>query len=288
MIISSQLAANCQKTSERTIWLESLPVLLEELTDRWSLRVGPPFDPSGTCSWVAPVIRRDHAPAVLKLAMPHMEGEHEIEGLRFWNGNPTVKLIEADDQSGAMLLERCQPGTSLRSEPEASQDEVIARMLKRIRSANSQSRGLQQFRHLSEMLEVWQRGTLAQKQNWPDAGLVHQGLSIFERLSRPFPTNTLLATDLHAGNVLRAEREPWLMIDPKPFVGDAAFDVVQHLINCEVRLRADPIALVNRVAGLAEVDPERARLWTFARAAADPREDWNNVLWIEIARKLAP
>jgi len=176
MIISSQLAANCQKTSERTIWLESLPVLLEELTDRWSLRVGPPFDPSGTCSWVAPVIRRDHAPAVLKLAMPHMEGEHEIEGLRFWNGNPTVKLIEADDQGGAMLLERCQPGTSLRSEPEASQDEVIAGMLKRIRSANSQSRGLQQFRHLSEMLEVWQRGTLAQKQNWPDAGLVHRGL----------------------------------------------------------------------------------------------------------------
>jgi hypothetical protein len=82
MIISSQLAANCRETSERTIWLESLPVLLEELTDRWSLRVGPPFDHSGTCSWVAPVIRRDNAPAVLKLAMPHMEGEHEIEGLR--------------------------------------------------------------------------------------------------------------------------------------------------------------------------------------------------------------
>jgi streptomycin 6-kinase len=113
-------------------------------------------------------------------------------------------------------------------------------------------------------------------------------LSIFETLSRPSPTDTLLATDLHAGNVLRAEREPWLVIDPKPFVGDPAFDVVQHLINCEVRLHADPIALVNRVAGLAEVDPERARLWTFARAAADPREDWNNVLWIEVARKLAP
>jgi streptomycin 6-kinase len=78
------------------------------------------------------------------------------------------------------------------------------------------------------------------------------------------------------------------MIDPKPFVGDPAFDVVQHLINCEGRLHADPIALVNRVAGLAMVDPERARLWTFARAAADPREDWNNVLWIEVARKLAP
>jgi streptomycin 6-kinase len=288
MIISSQLVANCQKTSERTIWLESLPALLEELTDRWSLHVGPPFDHSGTCSWVAPAVRKDGIPAVLKLAMPHMEGEHEIEGLRFWNGNPTVTLIEADDQSGAILLERCQPGTSLRAEPEASQDEIIAGMLKQIRRVNEQSKGFHQFRHVSEMLEVWQRETLAQKENWPDAGLVHEGLSIFERLSRSSPTDTLLATDLHAGNVLRAEREPWLMIDPKPFVGDASFDVVQHLINCEGRLHADPLALVNRVAQLAEVNAERARLWTFARAAADPREDWNNILWIEVARKLAP
>jgi streptomycin 6-kinase len=288
MIISNQLVANCQKTSERITWLDRLPALLEELTDRWSLRVGPPFEHSGSCSWVAPAVRNDGTPAVLKLAMPHMEGDHEIEGLRLWNGNPTVKLIEADDQSGAMLLERCQPGISLRSEPEASQDKVIAAMLKRIRSANSQSKGFQQFRHLSEMLEMWQRGALEQKQNWPDSGLVHEGLSIFETLSRPSPTDTLLATDLHSGNVLRAEREQWLMIDPKPFIGDAAFDVVQHLINCEARLNANPIALVNRLAELAEVDPERARLWTFARAAADPREDWNNVLWIEVARKLAP
>lgn len=288
MLISSQLVANCHKTRERTVWLESLPSLLEELTRRWSLRVGPGFDHSGTCSWVAPAVRKDGKPAVLKLAMPHMEGEHEIDGLRFWNGNPTVKLIDADDQSGAMLLEHCQPGTSLRSEPEASQDEIIAGMLKRIRSVNSQSKGFPQFRHLSEMLEVWRRATLAQEQNWPDAGLVQEGLSIFEELSRPTPADTLLATDLHAGNVLRAAREPWLMIDPKPLVGDAAFDVVQHLINCEGRLHANPLALVNRLAGLAEVNPERARLWTFARAAAGPRDDWDNVLWTEVARKLAP
>ena len=44
-----------------------------------------------------------------------MEGAHEIQGLRFWNGNPTVQLLEADDDRGAMLLERCQPGDMLRS-----------------------------------------------------------------------------------------------------------------------------------------------------------------------------
>jgi streptomycin 6-kinase len=88
----------------------------------------------------------------------------------------------------------------------------------------------------------------------------------------------LLATDLHAGNGLRAGREPWLAIDPKPFAGDRAYDVVQHLHNCEARLHRDPIGLVRRLADLCEIDAERLQLWTFARAAADPRADWSNNL----------
>jgi streptomycin 6-kinase len=97
----------------------------------------------------------------------------------------------------------------------------------------------------------------------------------------------LLATDLHAGNILRAEREPWLVIDPKPFVGDPAYDVTQHLFNCQERLRVDPKGLVRRVAELAELDCERVRLWTFARSAADPRSDKGNHL-MQIARLVAP
>jgi streptomycin 6-kinase len=77
------------------------------------------------------------------------------------------------------------------------------------------------------------------------------------------------------------------VIDPKPFVGDRAYDPVQHLMNSEARLHRDPIELVRRVADLAEVDSERLRLWTFARAAADPRDDWKNVRWMSTAQKLA-
>jgi streptomycin 6-kinase len=62
----------------------------------------------------------------------------------------------------------------------------------------------------------------------------------------------LLATDLHAGNVLRAEREPWLVIDPKPFVGDPAYDATQHLFNCGARLRADPEGTISRFADCLE------------------------------------
>src|SRR6267378_1440753 len=133
MIIPPQLIANCCKIPERKKWLDNLPAMLEELTERWSLRPGPPFDHANvSCSWVAAVVRSDRSSAVLKLGMPHMEGADEIQGLRYWNGNPTVQLLEADDDLGAMLLERCQPGDMLRSEPEAVQDVVITTLLKRL------------------------------------------------------------------------------------------------------------------------------------------------------------
>jgi streptomycin 6-kinase len=288
MILPSQLLLNCQRTPERKIWLETLPQLLDKLVALWRLRLEAPFDSGGTCSWVCPAVRVDGTQAVLKLAMPHLEGQHEIQGLRYWNGRSMVKLLEADDDFGAMLLERCLPGTTLHSQPEPIQDEVIAGVLKRVWESTTESPALIDFRPLSLMIDFWCEATTAQKQFWPDAGLVHEGLRVMKQLAQPAPTDVLLATDLHAGNVLRSQRESWLAIDPKPFVGDRSYDPVQHLINCEARLHSSPASLVSRIAGLTEVDPRRLRLWTFARAAADPREDWTNTRWIDIAKALSP
>jgi streptomycin 6-kinase len=161
VIIPEQLAANCRKTPARHAWLDSLPAMLKALTERWSLRPDVPFD-QVSCSWVASVVRADGTSAVLKLGMPHMEGAHEIEGLRFWNGDPTVRLLEADDDLGAMLLERCEPGDMLRSEPEWKQDEVIAGLLKRLWRRSVPSKELCRFWRLSEMLEAWRSETMAQ------------------------------------------------------------------------------------------------------------------------------
>jgi streptomycin 6-kinase len=286
--IAAQLVGYCQKTPERRVWLANLPRLLDRLLVRWSLRLDSRLEHEGTCSWVAPVIRVDGTQAVLKLAMPHMEGEQEIDGLRFWDGRSMVRLLEADYDSGAMLLERCVPGDQLRAQPETDQDEIIAAILRRIWDSSTKAAVPSGFRPLSQMIDHWSQETLAQRDLWPDAGLVAEGLGVLNELARPASTDVLLATDLHAGNVLRAQREPWLAIDPKPFIGDRSYDPVQHLINCEERLHRDPAGLVARVADLTGVDPQRLRLWTFARAAADPRDDWTNSRWIDIARALSP
>jgi streptomycin 6-kinase len=307
LILPTQLVANCQKTAERKVWLANLPRLLDTLLLRWSLRLQSPFHSDATCSWVAPVVRSDGSLAVLKLAMPHMEGRDEIPGLRYWSGRSMVKLLEVDDDSGAMLLEQCLPGTALRSQPEPVQDEIIAAALQGLwgshiettgmettgmetggtEAIGTKTKGLSGFRPLSQMIDLWCQETIAQQHLWPDAGLVNEGLRVMKELARPAPADVLLATDLHAGNVLRSEREPWLAIDPKPFVGDRAYDPVQHVINCETRLHRNPAGLVARVAGLTEVDPRRLRLWVFARAAADPRDDWTNTRWIDIAKALS-
>ena len=95
----------------------------------------------------------------------------------------------------------------------------------------------------------------------------------------------LLCTDLHAANVLVAERQPWLVIDPKPHVGDPAYDPLQHMLNCGERLRADPLDLVRRLAGLLDLDHERLRLWLFARCVQES-PDWPGLA--EVARRIAP
>jgi streptomycin 6-kinase len=284
--ISGGLAASCRKTPERAAWLDRLPDMVHELEHRWSLTPDAPLhgeDPS--CSYVAPVLRADRTPAVLKIGMPHMEQDHEIHGLRFWSGDPTVRLLAGDDELGAMLLERCQPGTTLRGLEEYEQDVVISGLLRRLwRSPSTPHR----FRPLSALTEYWSDETLAHIERWPDSGLVREGLWLFKELPRNAASAVLLATDLHAGNVLRAEREPWLVIDPKPFVGDPAYDGTQHLFNCCPRLRLNPDKTIRRLAELLGVDYERLRLWTFARAAAEPRADWSNGDLVEVARAIAP
>jgi streptomycin 6-kinase len=283
--IPARVAANCRKTSAGAAWLDRLPETLGGLDRRWLLAVGAPFDNEEvSCAWVAPVTRADGSAAVLKVGMPHMEAEHEAQGLRFWNGDPTVRLLEADDDLGAMLLERCEPGTALRAMPEADQDLVIASLLRRVWRTPSAPHP---FRPLSLLMKYWSEETLAHIARWPDPGLVREGLCLFEELPRTSPTQVLLATDLHAGNLLRSKREPWLVIDPKPFVGEPAYDLTQHLFNCDERMRSDPCGMIRRMADLLGVDHERVQLWTFARAAAEPREDWSDEGRIVIARATA-
>lgn len=296
--IPERLAGTARHHPEVARWIERLPEIVAGLCERWSLRVQAPFLPGGDGSWVAPATRLSSGgDLVLKIGFPFATAEHrdEAAALRIWDGDGAVRLHAAltTETAHALLLERCVPGTKLREAmPEPEQDVVIARMLGRLweRASAARANGAWPFRTLTHMCDEWaeqftREYAAADPAERIDPGLARDGIALLRELPRTATDSVLLCTDLHFENILAAQREPWLVIDPKPYVGDPAYDVLQHLINCHARLAADPGGLTDRMAALAGLDAGRVRLWLFARAV---RESVGFADRAPLMRRIAP
>ena len=249
-------------------WLAELPALVAQIAADWQIEADDPFLPGGATAWVAPA--RDHAGKdfVLKVCWRHPEAVHEADGLRTWDGAGAIRLYRANELAEAtvLLLERCRPGTQLRAWPPEEHDLVIAGLLRRLWMEPPPGHC---FRPLSDMCDYWasryEERSPAER-SCLEAPLAKEGIRLLRELPRSSSDALLLHTDLHAGNVLAAEREPWLAIDPKPYVGDAAYDVTQHIFNGVFVEDADACALASRMARLLDLDLDRILLWLFARA----------------------
>jgi streptomycin 6-kinase len=284
--IPAKLAATCQQ-GQWARWLATLPETIRLVSSRWSITVAEPFQPGGTTAWVAPAARGE-TDLVLKVQRRHAEAEHEADGLRAWNGNGAVRLHEVchvDSNTTALLIERCRPGTPLQLRPEPEQDAVIAGILRRLWIAPPAEHG---FRPLQEMCDQWageyEQEVTASANTLVDRELAREAMTLFRELPRSADRQALLSTDLHAGNVLAAEREPWLAIDAKPYVGDPTYDAVQHMLNC-ARLLDDPHHLTRRIAHLLDLNVKRLQLWLFARCV-HASQDWPALA--DVARRVAP
>jgi streptomycin 6-kinase len=286
-LIPGSLVEACGEDGRDT-WLQGLPAEIESIAERWALTLGRPFEPGGQTAWVAPARSVEFGEVVLKVSWRHMEAEDEATGLQAWDGHGAIRVL-ADERltqtTNALLLERCDPGTTLAERPEDEQDVVIAGLLTRLWRQPADTTA---FRPLQSMCDYWADSferKVADGRGQAEPGLARQGADLFRSLPASAPDHLLLCTDLHAENVLAAQRETWLVIDPKPFVGDPTYDALQHLLNCESRLAADPHALVARFAGLLDLDAGRLLLWLFARCVVE------SVHWpwaLDIARRVRP
>jgi len=271
----------------RLEWLESVPGAVRQAQELWSLDLGEPFQPGGMTAWVGPVTAASGEHLVLKVGWRHPEAEHEARALRSWGGNGAVRLHAAQESGDTivLLLERCEPGLALSGRAEPEQDVVVAGLLRRLWISPAAGPG---FRPLEHMCQAWAAGfeeQIAGGRCGLDPGLARAAATLFRELPATAASHVLLCTDLHAGNVLAARREPWLAIDPKPYIGDPTYDPLQHMLNCEERLRADPRGLAARMAGLLGLDGDRLLLWLFARCAIES-PDWPPLA--DVARQLAP
>ena len=285
------LADTARRDRDVRDWLAELPGLVADLAGRWSLEVGEPFQPGGQCSWAAPVTGPGGTGLVLKVGFRFPSGEQrdEAAGLRLWDGHGAARLYAAceTESAQALLIERCLPGTPLgRALPEPEQDQVVAGLLRQLWA---QPHASYPFRPLTQMCAAWadefeRDYAAAGAADRIDPGLARAGIVLFRTLPETASDRVLLCTDLHGDNILAAQRAPWLVIDPKPYVGDPAYDLLQHMLNCEDRLAADPAGLANRMAGLAGADAGRVRQWLFARSV---QESVGSPLMRAVAKRLA-
>jgi streptomycin 6-kinase len=261
----------------RLAWLAALPAVVDQIASDWQLELGEPYLPGGQCAWVAPARDPSGVELVLKAGWRHREAEHEADALMFWDGDGAVRCVQARSlkDTTVLLLERCVPGEQLKCAlGELDQDVVLAGLMRRLWSHEPpDGHPFDSLRVMCDLWAKWFELDFKLDNQGLDPGLAREGISLLRELPRSSERSVLLCTDLHAGNVLSSQREPWLMIDPKPFIGDPVFDPVQHMLNCDQRLATDPGGMSRRMAELLELDHDRVRLWLFARCVQESLHD---------------
>ncbi|MFD5501023.1 aminoglycoside phosphotransferase family protein [Streptomyces sp. NPDC127061] len=257
-------------------WIAALPGLARDFLDRWSLR---PDGPSahGMASLVLPVIRADGTPAVLKLQEATEENIDAVPGLRVWNGDGVVHLLDHDPDTGTMLLERldaARPLSAVADETAAVQ--ILAELLARLVAVPAPP-GFRRLADIAAAMLDDVPGSVPRLRDPAERRLVRTCASAVAELIGE-PGDRLLHWDLHYDNVLAGEREPWLAIDPEPLAGDPGFDLMPAMHNRwdEIVATGDvPRAVLRRFDRLSEVlglDRQRAIGWTLGRVL-------QNALW---------
>jgi streptomycin 6-kinase len=245
---------------------------VDDCVSRWSLELGDPFP--AHIALVVAAERAEGGPAVLKVNVPEPESEREADALALWNGEGAVRLLAHEPERRALLLERCEPGTQLWKLREEDALPAAAAVLRRIWRPPPPGH---EYRLLADEAARW---AVELPERWERLGrpferrVLDEAVAALRELGPEQREPVVCHQDFHGGNVLRAEREPWLAIDPKPLVGEREFDTASLLRDRRPELAADPSPtrrLRRRLDVLAAelgLDRERMRRWAVAHALA--------------------
>ena len=248
-------------------WLRVLPDIVVDLAERWSLRLGQPYQPAGD----APGSRRcGTSPGVTSYSRsPGGTTRPPTKPMASGPGPATARCA-CTTATRSTRPARCCWNAATPGPPSRRPARTRAGRGRRRPPAAVVDRAHRRLPVPAAAGDVRRLGRRVRREAHRvgralDPGLARAGIELFRGLPATAERQVLLCTDLHAGNVLAAQREPWLVIDPKPYVGDPTYDALQHLLNCEERLVADPVGLAARLADLLGLRPRPAFTWLFAR-----------------------
>lgn len=251
-------------------WLERLPAILTKCEQRWHITLQAPFD-NLSFNYVAPAVFADGTMAVIKACSPTNEFACQSEALRLFDGRGMVRLLASDEQHKVMLLESLQPGTMVGTlEDDEATTSIAASVMRQFWRPVPQ-------KHPFPSVADWGRGFTRLRQHYQGHGpfpprLLAEAETLFAELNASMATPMLLHGDLHHDNILAAQREPWLAIDPKGLIGEPAYETGAWLRNPLPQLLHMPYPqriLARRIDQFAEeleLDRARIRNWAVAQA----------------------
>jgi streptomycin 6-kinase len=227
-----------------------LAATAREVAAEWNLQLGEMI--SARYSYVAFA----GGDAVLKIVpVEDDESDHEADALALLDGDGAVRLLRHDRARRAMLLERATPGDDLSTLPEDEGMPVAVAAAKRFWRPAARGRP---FRWIGDHIPRW-------LENAGEHDVVRIAKDLYASLN-PSDT-TLVHGDFHHHNLLRHGKR-WVVIDPKPMVGEPEFDVPTFLWN---PIGHEPTRdYVERwIAAFAAAghDADRIRAWAIIRGA---------------------
>jgi streptomycin 6-kinase len=233
--------------------------LAADVARDWNLRLGQLYPP-GAAGHVVRCDLEDGTPAVLKLQHTHREDEQEADALERWDGDGAIRLLRRDDERHALLLERCEPGTFL----SVGADDPIGVLVGLLPRLWIDPTG---FHTLADEVAWWlEAGDLSRM---PPGRLRDAAVALARELAPTQGELVLTHQDLHAENVIAAEREPWLVIDPKPLAAEREFALAPIVRGGELgHSKRDVLYRLDRLCAELGLDHERARGWTIVQTMA--------------------
>ncbi|CAM3205928.1 aminoglycoside phosphotransferase family protein [Stackebrandtia soli] len=264
-------------------WIDALPATIAARCEAWGLTVTGSALDGGTHSYVAPVSQADGSPAVLKLPIVDEENLAEATALRLYDGDGAVRLYDFDPVSGAILMEAAIPGGPLvvqgdgphrEGRPEhADEVRLGCELYRRLwRVSSDVVDGYPAFPLVTDLVAQWGDDIPKLAAAAPAGAIPSRLLDLGEgacaRMSTPDGQIGVVNRDTHLGNIVAAGREPWLLIDPKPLLGERAFDagyLTAIQVETDPTVRQARLA-IERTARWLDVDPDRVADWAFLRA----------------------
>lgn len=248
-------------------WLKDLPSLLAQIGSKWNLHFLDVM-PGLTYNFVGLVeMIPAGETAILKMGPSRKNIETEVRWLGCFNqGVP--KIYWHDPEHYAFLMERLEPGQSLKDLVKTGDDDRATRVIcQTIRNLESHQHKQAEFTHISELAK-----SLYVLKNRLDDRIVSKAESLFHELTTDSTQDVILHGDLHHDNILSSGLT-WKVIDPHGYVGDPVFEVGSMIYNFWDYLPHDRSVLQvveRRLHILAEelpFDPQRIKAWAFCKTA---------------------